>query len=268
MAIKRKGIVARPGVHHNALTGKDEVITWEELKRAVQFQNRIPLVLAHPLTGYIDPDQRIGTATQTVNEKEKVIEGEFWFFDEPECWDQIPPELKRKIIGGAEIPLSAGYKVGKIVDGRQTSRQYDHLALDVTTPMLTGVGITKGDVRMESKLPENFRVEETPLIQGEKKQEEPAVKPAKAAPFNELELAIMVGQMKAELQALRAELAAAKAAPISPKPAVEEPAEETEPEPEVTPPPAPRKPKTVVPQGAASKRDVPDEDGMFRVRAG
>ena len=48
VAIKRKGIVARPGVHKNVLTGKDEVITWEELKRAIQFQNRIPLVLSHP----------------------------------------------------------------------------------------------------------------------------------------------------------------------------------------------------------------------------
>lgn len=267
MAIKRRGIIARPGVHHNVLTGKDEVITWEELKRAVQFQNRIPLVLAHPSMGYINPDERIGTATQTANDKDKVIEGEFWFFDEPECWDQIPPELKRKIIGGAEIPLSAGYKVGKIVDGRQTSRQYDHLALDVTNPMLTGVGITQGDVRMESKLPENFRIEETPVISGEKRDEVSVIKPAKAEPFSQLELAIMFGQMKAELQALRAELAASKAAPPT-KPVAEEPAEETEPVLEPTPEPAPRKPKTVVPQGAASKREAPDEDGMFRIRAG
>ena len=55
MAIKRKGTVARPGVHKNVITGKDEVITWEELKEAVQFQNRIPLVLSHPITGYINP---------------------------------------------------------------------------------------------------------------------------------------------------------------------------------------------------------------------
>jgi len=95
LAIKRKGIVARPGVHKNVYSGKDEVITWEELKRAVQFQNRIPLVLKHPTMGHIDPDDRVGTVTQTVNEKEKRIEGEFWFFDEPECWDQIPQELKR-----------------------------------------------------------------------------------------------------------------------------------------------------------------------------
>ena len=81
MAIKRKGIVARPGVHKNVITGKDEIITWEELKEAVQFQNRIPLVLSHPLKGYINPDERIGTVTQKTNEKTKEIEGEFWFFN-------------------------------------------------------------------------------------------------------------------------------------------------------------------------------------------
>lgn len=265
MAIKRKGIVARPGVHKNAMTGKDEVITWEELKRAVQFQNRIPIVLHHPPMGYINPDDRIGTVTQSANEKEKVIEGEFWFFDEPECWDQIPPELKRKIIGGAEIPLSAGYKVGKVVDGRQTSRQYDHIALDITNPMLN-VGITEGDVRMESKLPENFRIEETPTIEGDKQSSEP-VKPAKAESYDPVGLGIMIGKMQAEIDALKLELAD-RALVHTNKPAVEEPTEEPRPEPEVTPEPEPLKPKTVVPQGAASKRDTLDEDGQFRIPVG
>ncbi|MHC4335467.1 MAG: hypothetical protein ACYSUV_17215, partial [Planctomycetota bacterium] len=164
MAWKRKGIVARPGVHINPMSGKEESITWETLKEAVQFQNRIPLVLSHPLTGYINPNERIGTVTQRANEKTKEIEGEFWFFDEPKYWNQIPQDLKKKIIGGQEINLSAGYKVGPIVEGRQTSRQYDHIALDVKSPMFN-VGITEGDVRMESKLPEDFRIEETPTIE-------------------------------------------------------------------------------------------------------
>jgi hypothetical protein len=253
VAIKRKGLVARPGVHKNLITGQDEVITWEELKRAVQFQNRIPLVMEHPQTGYINPDDRIGTVTQTVNERDKVIEGEFWFFDEPECWNTIPPELKRKIIGGAEIPLSAGYKVGAIVDGRQTSRQYDHIALDVTNPM-QDVGITKGDVRMESELPENFRIEETPTIEGDKK-EEPV--PPKTEPYDPLALAVMIGELKSEVTALKAQLAERD------KPAAEGPAEETKPEPESVPEPEPPKPKTVVPQGK-SKDDGLDDDGLFR----
>jgi len=251
MAWKRKGIVARPGVHNNVITGKDEVITWEELKKSVQFQNRIPLVLSHPSTGYINPDDRIGTVTQTVNEKEKVIEGEWWFFDEPECWDQIPPELKRKIIGGAEIPASAGYKVGAIVDGRQTSRQYDHIALDVTNPM-QDVGITKGDVRMESKLPEDFRIEETPTIVGDKK-EEPV---PKTEPYDPVSLGMMIGELKAEVKQLREQLNA--------KPAVEEPTEETRPEPAAVPQQEPPKPKISIPQGSATDESGPDEDGVFK----
>ena len=170
LAYKRKGIVAKPGVHHNSRTGQDEVVTWEELKAAVQFQNRVPIVLNHPQSGYINPDDRIGTVTQRVNEKAKVIEGEFWFFDEPEYWGQIPPDIKKRIVGGQEMKLSAGYKVGKVVEGRQTSRQYDHVALDVKNPMFSDVGIEEGSVRMESKLPDNFRIEETPTIEGTEKK--------------------------------------------------------------------------------------------------
>ena len=256
MAIKRKGTVARPGVHKNTISGKDEVITWEELKEAVQFQNRIPLVLSHPLTGYINPNDRIGTVTQKANDKTKEIEGEFWFFDEPKYWDQIPQDLKKKIISGQEINLSAGYKVGPIVEGRQTSRQYDHIALDVKSPMFN-VGITEGDVRMESKLPNNFRIEETPTIEGTEKKETPV---PKTEPYNAIELAVMIGELKAEVASLKTQLAN--------KPAVEETTEETRPEPEPIPEPEPPKPKTVIPQGAASKEDAPEEDGVYRIDVG
>ena len=256
MAIKRKGTVARPGVHYNALSGKDEIITWEELKEAVQFQNRIPLVLSHPLTGYINPNERIGTVTQRANEKTKEIEGEFWFFDEPKYWDQIPIDLKKKIISGKEINLSAGYKVGPIVEGRQTSRQYDHIALDVKSPMFD-VGIEKGDVRMESKLPENFRIEETPTIEGTEQKKETV---PKTEPYDNVALAVMIGELKAEIKQQREEIASLKN-----KPAVEETTEETRPEPEPIPEQEPPKPKTVVPQGAASKEEALDDDGLFRI---
>lgn len=258
MAVKRDGVVARPGVHFNALTGKDEVITWEELKRAVQFQNRIPIVLEHPPTGTINPDDRIGTVTQTVNEKKKQIDGEFWLFDEPECWDMIPRELKKRILDKTvDIPMSAGYKVGKIVDGRQTSRQYDHIALDVKNPMFDYIGIEKGDVRMESKLPDNFRIEETPTIEGvEKKAEVP-----KTEPYDPISLGMMIGELKAEVASLKKQLEETK-------PAVEETTEETRPEPETTPEPEPPKPKTVIPQGSAQESEGLEDDGVFRIDVG
>lgn len=255
MAIKRKGIVAKPGVHNNIITGKDEVITWDELKEAVQFQNRIPLVLSHPLTGYINPNERIGTVTQRANEKTKEIEGEFWFFDEPKYWDQIPQDLKKKIIGGQAIDLSAGYKVGPIVEGRQTSRQYDHIALDIKSPMF-GVGIKEGDVRMESKLPDNFRIEETPTIEGvEQKKETPV---PKTEPYDPVSLGVMIGELKAQVDSLKKQLEEQQT-----KPAMEEPTEETRPEPEPIPEQEPPKPKTVIPQGSATDDSGPDEDGLF-----
>ena len=252
MAIKRKGIVARPGVHKNVISGKDEVITWEELKEAVQFQNRVELCVEHPITGTLNPDERIGTVTQRINEKTKEIEGEFWFFDEPKYWGRIPPELKKKIIGGKEINLSAGYKVGSIVEGRQTSRRYDHIALDVKNPMFDYVGIEKGDVRMESKLPENFRIEETPTIEGTEQKKETV---PKTDPYDPVSLGMMIGELKAEVASLKEQLAT--------KPAVEEPTEETRPEPAPVPEQEPPKPKTVIPQGSATDDSGPDEDGLF-----
>ena len=252
MAYKRKGIVAKPGVHHNHITGQDEVVTWEELKKAVQFQNRIPIVLRHPQTGYITPDDRIGTVTHRVNEKKKVIEGEFWFFDEPEYWGQIPPEIKKKIVGGQEMKLSAGYKVGKVVEGRQTSRQYNHIVLDAKSPMFADVGIEEGSVRMESKLPDNFRIEETPTIEGDKK-EDPKTQPV-APQTQDKEFWIEYGKKLARLEQLEAE---------KNKPVVEETTEETSPETVPSPEPSPPKAKTTVPQGAASKKDGLEEDGVF-----
>lgn len=258
MAIRRKGIVARPGVHYNVMSGKDEVITWEELVEAVQFQRKIPLVLEHPATGHINPNDRIGMVEQRVNEDKEIIEGEFFFFSESQYWNQIPRALKKKITGGQKINLSAGYKVGGIVEGRQRSRQYDHIALDITKPMFQDVGIQKGEVRMESELPDNFRIEETPIIEGEEKKEETPPKVPKTTPHNEAELYMIIGEMRAEIKAL-------KEAKES-KPATEEKVEEDRPEAEATPEPPPPKPKMVVPQGSAEEKEGPDEDGVFRIK--
>jgi len=142
--------------------------------------------------------------------------------------------------------------VGKIVNGQQTSRQYDHIALDVTNPM-QDIGIQEGDVRMESKLPENFRIEETPTIEGDR-EKEPAKEPEK-----DREFWIEYGRKLARLEQLEQEKT---------KPAVEETTEETSPAPEPDPELEPRKAKTVVPQGAASKKDTADEDGQFRIVVG
>lgn len=262
MAYKRRGIVARPGVHKR-LDGTEEVITWEELKESVLFQNRIPLVQKHPETGYIDPKDRIGTVTQRANEELQVIEGEYWFFEEPEYWSQLSPELRKKILSGDEIKtISAGYRVPKHWEGDYKPRHYDHIAVDVPNPM-QDIGITKGDVRMEeSKLPSDFRIEETPEISEEHKE---GTLPPKAVPYDPVNFGRMIGKLEAEVESLRKELAESKKPQTSPA----APERTEEPEPAVmekTSTPDPPKAKTTVPMGATSKKDAPDEDGRFIIR--
>jgi len=260
VAYKRKGIVARPGVHRR-LDGTEEVITWQELKEAVQFQNRIPLVLKHPETGYIDPKDRIGTVTQRANEEQQVIEGEYWFFEEPEYWNKLPKDLQQMILRGDEIKrISAGYRVPKAWEGDYKPRHYDHIAVDVDNPM-QDIGISKGDVRMESNLPEDFRIEETPEISEELKE---GVKPAPAEPYDPVNLGITIGKMQAQIDTLTAKLAESEAKQTTP-PAAPERTEEPEPVAmEETTTPDPPKAKTTVPVGASSrKKDGPDDDGRF-----
>ena len=260
MAYKRKGIIARPGVHRR-LDGTEEVITWNELKEAVQFQNRIPLVLKHPETGYINPKDRIGTVTQRANEEKQVIEGEYWFFEEPEYWNQLPKDLQKMILSGDEIKrISAGYRVPKSWEGDYKPRHYDHIAIDVDNPM-QDIGISKGDVRMESKLPDDFRIEETPEISEEVKE---GVLPAKTEPYDPVQLGITIGKMQTQIEALTAKLAESEAKQTPPA-APERTEEPKAMVPEETTTPDPPKPKTTVPVGAASKRDAPDEDGRFKI---
>jgi len=262
LAYKRKGIIARPGIH-TKWDGTTEVITAQELKEAVQFQNRIPIVLKHPVSGYIDPKDRVGTVSQKWNEEKQVVEAEFWFLEEEEYWGQIPKHLQNLIRDESQPikTLSAGYRVPKKWTGDYKPRQWDHIAIDETNPM-QDIGIEKGSVRMESNFPDDFRIEsETPEISGEPKE---GSLPPKAEPYDPVNFGRMIGKLEAEVESLRRELAESKATQ-TPIPAAPERTEEKAAEPEKTTTPDPPKPKTTVPVGAASKKDAPDEDGMFRI---
>lgn len=262
MAIKRRGIIARPGVHKR-LDGTEEVITAQELKEAVQFQNRIPLVLKHPPNGSIDPKDRFGTATQKWNEEKQVVDGEYWFFEEPEYWNKIPKDLQKLILDERQAikTLSAGYRVPKKWEGDYKPRQWDHIAIDENNPM-QNIGI-EGSVRMESNFPEDFRIEsETPEISGEPNNKEDSL-PPKAVPYDPVNFGRMIGKLEAEVESLRRELAESKA--TKQEPAAPERTEIKAAEPEETTTPDPPKPKTTVPVGSASKKDGPDEDGIFHI---
>jgi hypothetical protein len=111
---------------------------------------------------------------------------------------------------------------------------------------------------MESKLPENFRIEETPTIVGDKKEDPPV---PKTEPYDAVALAVMIGELRAEVKAPEVK---ALREQLKTKPAVEEPTEETRPEPAAIPEQEPPKPKTVIPQGSAQDESGPDEDGVYK----
>ena len=244
MAIKRDGIVARPGTHKRG--GMDEVVTAEQLKRAIQIQNRIPLILGpHPAGGIMNPLDAIGTVTQRWNDAEQRVDGEFWFFNESEeelrKWLLIPQSIRDRIVNYDRVPLSASYQIGKIEEGIQIGRLYDHLALNVENPMHEDVGV---NVRMEAELPENYRIESESEISEAPVKEEP--KSREITGFNEVQLQ----QIKDLL------------APLIPSPPAEPEKPEVQATEEVleeTPEPAPQEPK-VEPEKVIARSTAPSED--------
>ena len=175
--VKREGIVARPGVHRRR-DGSEEVVTKEELQRAIRFQNRIPLIVGpHPAGGYASPTDFVGTVTPYWDDAHNLLAGKFWFFDEE--WERIPEEIRKRILSGELVKLSAGYEVGKVENGHQVGRKWDHLALGVDNPMHPDVGV---NVRVEEEFPENFRTEQEAEIGSEKKAEQ---RPPEKAPVQQ-----------------------------------------------------------------------------------
>lgn len=258
MAVIRKGTVARPGVHRR-LDGTEEVVTIRELKEAAWFQDRIPLVLKHPETGYINPADRIGSVRQFWNEEEQKMDGEYWFFEEDEYWGKIPARLQTLILDDSQPikTMSGGFRVPKEWDGDYKPRHWDHIAIDVENPQ-QNIGIEEGNIRME-ELPETFRIEETPEIAG-KPKETPSEPEEATSPI--LQLGITIGELKAENKVLRERLDAI-VEQIAPKEEKEEPKAQEE-----ATEPAPPKPKVVIPKGAAKAAKETDDDGMIRFTMG
>jgi hypothetical protein len=207
------------------------------------------IVGPHPVGGWSDPTQWIGTVTTIWNDAEQQVDGEFWFFDEE--WERIPEEVRKRIVNKEKVSLSAGYQVGKVEDGIQIGRKWDHLALNVQNPKQEGIGV---NVRMEAELPENFRVEETPEISG---KEAPAETPP--APTKE-DVQAWVAEAVAE--AVAKALEAQK--PAEPERSEEEPV--TAPEEEVKEARPEPIPETVLPASAPSKKDeIKEVDGWWEL---
>lgn len=214
MAIKRRGILARPGEY----TYKDrgtEVKTYEELKAAAQRQPILTLTYGHPKDGVPRARDFIGTVQQIPNDEKQRIDGAFWLYDE------TPPDILDKIVNGWPTKISAGFTVDNVEDDVQKGISYTHVAIlqDGDDPKCP-LGQCGVNVRMESN--DDYRYEQAT---------DPAEEPAEPAPE----------PTNSEIQAQIAELRelfleSQKQTPVEPKPEVIEPAQE-EPEPVRAPAP-------------------------------
>ena len=161
MAIKRKGIIARPGEY----TYKDkgtEIKTAEELKAAVARQPILPLTFGHPKDGFPRARDFIGTVSQRWNEQKQYVEGDFWFYDE------TPDEILDKIVTGWPTKISAGFTVDDVEDATQKGIFYTHVAIlrDSDDPKCP-LGQCGVNVRMESN---NYRHEQATDPEEEKSE--------------------------------------------------------------------------------------------------
>lgn len=249
---KYKGIVARPSVYKNG--DILEHVTAEVLRQAISFQKRIPLIIGpHPAGGRANPNDYIGHVVQTWNATQQRVDGEFLFFRER--WDKIPVDIQRQLTNDEVVKLSTGYEIGDVVEGFQRGRRYDHIALNVPNPMHEDVGV---NVRMESELPDNFRIEQEAQIGEEKEPEKETVETAPTT------VTFTDEQFKQLLEAIR---------PIVPEPPVvsetkvEEATKEVQVEPSTPTPPEPRmEPEKVIPRGTApSEEDYATNDDTVAV---
>ena len=154
MAIKRKGIIARPG-KYTYKDGVVEVKTAEELRAAVTRQPIIPLTFGHPPDGVPRARDFIGTVSQKWNEEKQRVDGDFWFYDE------TPQEILDRVVNGWPTKISAGFTVDSVENDAQKGIFYTHVAVlkDEDDPACP-LGQCGVNVRMESNSDTDYRYEQ------------------------------------------------------------------------------------------------------------
>jgi len=144
VAIKRKGIVAAPGIYKYGELS--EIKTAEELKDAAERHPFVSLTLGHPIDGWPMAKEEIGTLHQKWNEKYNRVDGDFWFHDE-----KIPDKLKKKLENNEPIPISAGYLIDSVdTDGTQHGMVWTHMAILEGEDPKCPLGTCGINIRMES----------------------------------------------------------------------------------------------------------------------
>ncbi len=258
-----RGVIARPGVHKNRRSGRDEKIIWEELKRMAILYKRIPVVIAGGSHfGFIDPEEAVGIADFLIDEKHQKLDCEGLIFREESAQSRIPDDIKLKLQRKEFLPSSLTY-TAKVVDDIQRGRKPDHIAIGVRNPMHAGVGI-----HAEEDLPDNLRWEETEGIGEDKKPE----LPEKKSSFSIEELNYISDRVADRLESRFPKPAEQPVSeperpvtekeeepekPPEPEKEVEEVDEEKEPEKE------PRhEPEKAIPKGKPAEKGIFDEDGI------
>ena len=114
-----KGVVAVTGAYTND-AGEVELKTSEELKKSVEKQPDIPVLLGHN-------GPEIGVVTQTWNNTQRKAEGVFTLDK-----GKLPQHMLEKMERGEEIAISAKYEFAEKINGIMTDIEYRHVAILVS----------------------------------------------------------------------------------------------------------------------------------------
>lgn len=204
------------------------------------------MTLGHPKGGIPRASDFIGTVNQKWNDAKQRVDAEFWFYDE------VPDEVRDKIVNGWPTPISAGFTVDTIEDSAQKGMFYTHVAVlrDSDDPKCP-LGQCGINVRMESNsMTDQYRYEQAT-------DPSDPDRPKKTEAYDPVGFGIVIGELKAEVAALRKELAEKREQPVPQKQEVPneqekeahaEPAEQSQQQ-------APRATQRILPAGETPKEE-------------
>jgi hypothetical protein len=176
MAIKRKGIVAKPGEY--SYGDVTEIKDAEELRMAAERQPIIMLTHGHPHDGIPSAKDVIGTLNQKWNDNDQRVDGEFWFHEE-----KIPDTIREKLVNYEPVAISPGFMIDGVEEGVQRGIVYTHLAvLDEDDPRCP-LGECGVNIRMDSEGSRQRRLDQkTELPNPPPTEKPPAAEPAETEP--------------------------------------------------------------------------------------
>jgi len=213
--------------------------------------DRVPLVLNHPPKGTIAvPESSIlGTISYKYDRTLAKLVGEAYYYDE--YFDRLPKHLQDRVYRHENMPFSQGFGFNLKDEHILTNMVPHHLAVLTDEKPLCPLDRCGVNVRMESDSTMNFRYEQ----RTEAEDLDRPQKPPKTEPYDPVGLGVMIGEMKAEIAALRKELNEKKE-PVPQKQEVSTHEEEAHAEPpEASQRETPRATQRILPAGESPKEE-------------